>query len=54
LMFRYNFMPLEIHDSVLTIAIADPHCSYTSIGGLKPGVTGDFRKRAVSRYQERT
>ena len=23
-MFRYNFMPLEIHDSVLTIAIADP------------------------------
>ncbi len=24
LMFRYNFVPLEAHDSILTIAIADP------------------------------
>ena len=24
LMFRYNFVPLETHDSTLTIAIADP------------------------------
>ena len=24
LMFRYNFVPLELHDSTLTIAIADP------------------------------
>src|SRR6266851_4298551 len=52
LMFRYNFVPLEVQNNVLSIAVADPSAFLSKPPKLSPSKPPRKRKRAKKRFRE--